>query len=165
MTLVYLKLLKHATHHLQQSLSRDTWPAHLHVKTQQMEKDSLVRAGSGEWLSTSVAGQESKARHSSPGWQSCGSVAGTRASYTQICGGEGFLLPFSAGAWVLWLSPWEKITQKGWVTAAELGSIPALGVAEPQAALQWDSRKGLQAPKSLAGLVGPKDCESARLDS
>lgn len=68
------------------------------------------------------------------------SVAGTRASYTQICGGEVFLVPFSAGAWVLRLPPWKKMTQKGWVIAAELGSSSALWEAELQAALQTQGK-------------------------
>lgn len=89
MTLVYLKLLKHATHHLEWSLSRDTWFCTF-ARANEADGGRLISQGSfrvNEFPRTSLA-MESKARRSGDGLQSCFfccvSMSATRVSYAQI---------------------------------------------------------------------------------
>lgn len=64
MTLVYLKLLKHATHHLEQSLSRDSCTS---ARANTVDGGALIRAGS-ESVSFQECGRNESQLHPNLWW-------------------------------------------------------------------------------------------------
>lgn len=171
MTLVYLKLLKHATHHLKRSLSRDTWFctfAHANVA----DEAGLINQGS---FRVNEVPRMQLAMESNMQWYRVTKLpfllhkhVRDKSSYAEIQW-WGFLVPFSSGAGMPWLPPWrigEKITQKGLVTSAGLDLSP-LRVADPQAVLLWwANQKGWWKPEGLSWFGWPwrlGKCETGQL--
>lgn len=167
MTLVYLKLLKHATHHLKRSLSRGTWFCPF-ARANEADGGRLISQDSlrvNEFPRTSPA-TERKARRGGAGLERCFfccmSMSGMRVGHAQMQW-WGFLVSFLAGAWMSWSPPWRKSSPE------RMGDYCRAGIRAPshrQPSRREPSQRTAKKPKGLGWFGQPRrlgKCKTGQL--